>query len=79
MSKNAHVDLSVEQDEEETTAHARLDLRGDRFESFGKARRNPHDPAMPVIGEELAIARALGSLTAQVMEAAQDRIKTFLE
>lgn len=33
---------------------------------------------MPVLGEELAIARALGSLTAQVMEAAQDRIKKRL-
>jgi len=75
MKTSARVDLHVEEDGAETTVHARLDLRGDRFESYGKARRSPDDPPMPIVGEELALARALGSLTAQVMEAAQDRIK----
>jgi hypothetical protein len=33
---------------------------------------------MPVIGEELAIARALQSLTVEVMEAAQSKVELFL-
>ena len=33
---------------------------------------------MPVVGEELAIARALSGLTNQVMEAAQNKIEQFL-
>jgi hypothetical protein len=74
MRESVQVNLHIEEDDQETTVHARLDLQGDRFESYGKARRNPNDPLVPVVGEELAIARALGSLTAQVMEAAQDRI-----
>jgi Domain of unknown function (DUF1876) len=59
-------------------AHAVLNLRGDHFEAVGKARRNPNDPPLPVIGEELAIARALQDLTGQVMRAAQDKIADFL-
>ena len=59
-------------------AHAVLNLRGDHFESVGRARRNPTDPPLPVIGEELAIARALQDLTGQVMRAAQDKIADFL-
>jgi hypothetical protein len=33
---------------------------------------------MPVIGEELAIARALQALTVEVMEAAQSKVELFL-
>lgn len=78
MRRDIILRLHLEEDETETAAHARLDLRGDHFEAYGKARKSPTDPTMPLIGEELAIARALGSLTAQVMEAAQDRIQDFL-
>ncbi|NOY54915.1 MAG: DUF1876 domain-containing protein [Actinobacteria bacterium] len=78
MRRSFHVNLHVEEDGTETTVHARLDLQGDRFESYGKARRNPGDPLIPLVGEELAIARALGSLAAQVMEVAQDRITEYL-
>jgi hypothetical protein len=78
MRRSIQVSLHIEEEDQDTTCHARFDLEGDRFESYGKARRNPADPAMPIVGEELAIARALGSLTAQVMETAQDRITRFL-
>jgi hypothetical protein len=59
-------------------ATAVLDLRSDHFEAVGRARRNPTDPAKPVIGEELAIARALRALEAQITEAAEDKIERFL-
>jgi hypothetical protein len=78
MEKDVTLHLHLSEDESDTLAHAVLNLRGDHFESVGKARRNPVDPPMPVIGEELAIARALQDLTGQVMRAAQDKIADFL-
>ena len=79
MEKDITLNLHLTEDDTDTVAFAKLDLRGDHFESVGKARRNPMDPPMPVIGEELAIARALQGLTGQVMEAAQDKVEAFLE
>ncbi|MGH8936842.1 MAG: dsRBD fold-containing protein [Acidimicrobiia bacterium] len=76
--KDITLALHLSEDETETMALAVLNLRGDHFESVGKARRNPIDPPMPVIGEELAIARALQELTGQVMEAARSKIEQFL-
>ncbi|HEX2370168.1 MAG TPA: dsRBD fold-containing protein [Acidimicrobiia bacterium] len=78
IEKDVTLHLHLAEDETETMAHAVLNLRGDHFESVGKARRNPIDPPLPVIGEELAIARALQDLTGQVMRAAQDKIADFL-
>lgn len=78
MEKNLVLELHLEEDSSDTVAHAVLNLRGDHFESLGKARRNPVDPPMPVVGEELAVARALSDLTTQVMEAAHRKIEQFL-
>lgn len=78
MEKDVTLNLHLSEDDIETIAHAVLNLRGDHFESIGKARRNPVDPPMPVIGEELAIARSLQTLTSQIMEAAQDKVEAFL-
>jgi hypothetical protein len=78
VEKDVTLQLHLSEDETNTVAHAVLELRGDRFEATGKARRNPSDPSMPVIGEELAIARALQDLTGQVMVAAQHKVETFL-
>jgi len=78
MEKDITLSLHISEDDTETVAHAVLDLRGDHFEAMGKAKRNPVDPPMPVIGEELAIARALNKLTNEVMTAAQDKIGDFL-
>lgn len=78
MEKDISLNLHLAEDDIETIVHAVLNLRGDHFESLGKARRNPIDPPMPVVGEELAIARALSDLTSQVMDAAQRKIETFL-
>jgi Domain of unknown function (DUF1876) len=78
IEKDVTLHLHLAEDEVETMAHAVLNLRGDHFEAVGKARRNPSDPPLPVIGEELAIARALQDLTGQVMRAAQDKIADFL-
>lgn len=69
--------IHLTEDETATSAVAVLNLRGDHFEAAGSARRNPSDPPAPVIGEELAIARALADLQTQIMDAAQDKIEAF--
>lgn len=78
MEKDVTLSIHLVEDESETVATAILDLRGEHFEAKGKARRNPVDPQKPVIGEELAIARALRRLEDQITEAAEDKIERFL-
>jgi len=78
MELTATVAIHIDEDETNTLAYAQLDLRGDHFESTGRARRNPTDRPLPVVGEELAIARALSHLSVEVMEAAQTKIERFL-
>lgn len=76
--KDIALSIHLTEDDTDTTATAVLDLRGDHFEAVGRARRNPTDPAKPVIGEELAIARALRKLESQITEAAEEKIERFL-
>jgi hypothetical protein len=80
MEESMDVVLSIHlvEDEIETVAVAKLDLREDHFEARGRARRNPVDPARPVIGEELAIARALAALEARINDSVQEKIDRFL-
>ena len=59
LEKDVKLDIHLSEDDSDTIAYAVLNLRGDHFESIGKARRNPADPPMPVIGEELAILLVL--------------------
>lgn len=67
------------EDETNTVAVAELDLRGEHFEAVGRARRNPVDPPRPLVGEELAIARALSRLEEALTDAAQEKIDAFAE
>jgi hypothetical protein len=60
-----------------TRADAMLELAGERFHGFGQAKRAPKDPSVPVIGQDLAAARALSSLSHHLLDAAADRIETF--
>ena len=78
MQQTITIDVRIDEDESDTLVHAFLNLSGDHFEATGRARRNPHDKPMPVVGEELATARALSSLALQVMEAAHHKIERFL-
>lgn len=64
----------IEDEDDSTQAIAKLDLRGEHFESTGSSRRNPIDDPRPVIGEEIAIARALSDLQNQLVEAAWEKI-----
>jgi len=74
MEKNITIAVVIDEDISTTTVTTTLDLMGEHFEAKGRARRNPVDQPIPVIGEDLALARALNGLQMQVMEAAQDKI-----
>lgn len=78
VEKDIVLSLHVTEDETDTVATATLNLRGEHHETVGRARRNRSDPQRPIIGEELAIARALARLEHELMEAAQDKIETFI-
>ena len=56
------VRLELREDEDHCEVIAHLDA-GDRgLAGVGRSRRNPADPMMPQVGEELATARALHDL-----------------
>jgi hypothetical protein len=74
MHKHITIEIGIDEDETTTLVHATLDLRGDHFDATGRAKRNPNDPPAPIIGEELALARALASLERQVIDRAYNRI-----
>jgi hypothetical protein len=66
----------VERDDR-TDAEAMLQIAGHRFTGWGRARRNPADPDVPKIGEELAAARALSDLSHKLVDAAAAGIEAF--
>ena len=76
--KDVILSIHLTEDESNTLATAVLDLRGEHFEASASSRRNPVDPPKPLIGEELAIARALRQLEDQLNDAAQEKIDRFL-
>jgi hypothetical protein len=78
MAQITTVQISLDEDEEHTEAQASLRLRERDFVARGQARRNPHDPNVPVVGEELAVARALAELSHQLLAAAAETIEGFV-
>lgn len=76
-TRKVELDLLVEEDTEHTEAEVTLHLRDREFVSRGTARRNPADPNVPVIGEELAVARALNELSHRLVEEATRAIESF--
>jgi hypothetical protein len=74
MTETAEIELSFEEDADHTEARATLVLRGATFTGHGRARRNPSDPNVPVVGEELAAARALSDLTHKLLDTAAGTI-----
>ena len=71
------VEIAIEETPEgHTEAKALLQMGGDRhFGGWGRARRNPTDPEMPRIGEELAAARALSDLAHNLLDEAAGMIE----
>jgi hypothetical protein len=71
-----HVDIVITEDENQCMATARVVTSQGFFEGHGVARRKPGDPQIPMIGEELALGRALRVLSDQLMSAATEQIAT---
>lgn len=71
------VDIAFTEEADRTRADAILELASGRFHGFGQAKRAPDDPNVPVIGQDLAAARALSDLSHQLLHAAAERIEQF--
>jgi len=63
------VEVAIEETPDGHTEAKALLLVGDRrFGGWGRARRNPADPELPRVGEELATARALSDLAHNLVD-----------
>jgi hypothetical protein len=71
------ISIAFTEDDDSTRADAVLELASERFHAVGRAKRSPDDPNIPVIGEELAAARAVSDLSHQLLQAAADRIERY--
>jgi hypothetical protein len=76
VAKRWTVDIYIDEHEGRTRAEARLHT-GDAttLGGVGTARRNPADPEVPEIGDELAAARALSELAHNLLHAAASDIE----
>lgn len=71
------VEITFSEDEDKTRADAVLRGTADDVQGWGRARRNPVDPALPAVGEEIAAARALTDLAHHLLEQASHRIESW--
>ena len=71
------VEMIFTEDDNRTQAEARMRAGARVLHGRGGARRNPVDPNVPAIGEELAAARALSDLTDQLIHLAAHTIEAF--
>ena len=70
-----HVEIEFDEDDTDTKAALLLRLPdGVELRARGHAKRNPADIPQPLIGEEIAAARALADLTHQLLEKAAGEI-----
>lgn len=70
--RGCHIELEITETDDECESVATLMTRRGSFRAEGMSRRNPEDPNVPLIGEELAIARSLHSLAEQLEAEAAD-------
>ena len=70
------VDLRFEEDADHTEAWATMQTQVGTFTGWGRARRNPIDPSVPLVGEELAAARALLQLADALRQSAGELINS---
>lgn len=75
-----HVEISFSEDANHTDAVAVLRTPDDReHRGYGQARRNPADRPAPLIGEEVASARALSNLAHELLESAATQIEANVQ
>jgi len=71
------VSIAFTEEDRRTRADAILELGETRYHGWGQAKRSPSDPSVPVVGEDLAAARALSDLSHQLLHAAAERIEQW--
>ncbi len=69
------LEINFTEDDRATRADVLLDVGGHQHHGWGRSKRNPSDMDVPVIGEEVAAARALIRLAHQLLGAAEDDIE----
>ena len=69
------LEIVFTEDERATRADVVLDVGGRHHHGWGRAKLDPTDEDVPVIGEEIAAARALIRLARQLLGAAEDDIE----
>ena len=71
-----HVEIDFDEDETHTHATVRAQRGdGETVTTRGDAYRNPKDGSQPMIGEEIAAARALIALGTELLQSASSRIE----
>lgn len=71
-----HIDVEFAEDETHTHATVRVTRDdGETVTALGDAYRNPKDSAQPLVGEEIAAARGLIALGAELLQRASSRIE----
>ena len=71
-----HVEVEFDEDETHTHATVRAERSdGETLTARGDAYRNPKDSSQPMIGEEIAAARGLIALGAELLQSASSRIE----
>lgn len=74
-AKQWNVRIDLTEDGDDTHARATLALKNhEELVGAGHARRNPADPSVPEIGDELAVSRALADLAHKVAAVTQHDI-----
>ena len=71
------VEIIFTEEDEKTRADALLSGPSEDLRGWGRSRRNPQDPDLPAVGEEIAAARALTDLAHHLLEAAAHRIESW--
>ena len=71
------VTIAFTDDGDKTRADAILAGGPDDLRGWGRAKRNPHDPDLPAVGEEIAAARALHDLAHHLVERASYAIEEW--
>jgi hypothetical protein len=72
------VEIVFDETPDTTQATATLRMGDAECAATGNARRNPHDPSVPIIGEELAAARALSQLSSKLVDESAGILESHL-
>jgi hypothetical protein len=73
--KSWQLDVEISEEDQHTQAQAVLTTAGGAvMAGNGVARRNPRDTDVPMIGDELAVSRALSELSHKLLDTAAQEI-----